>query len=128
MQVITTLNAQSPIGPYAQAIVANGFLFCSGHAGVDPHINQIVEGIEPQTRQVLHNLHAVLVAAGATLYHVVQVTVYLKQMDDFTSMNAIYARMFGDHKPARTTIAVSALAKPGALVVMDRIAVVPAVS
>lgn len=123
MQMIATDAAQQPIGPYAQAIKANGFIFCSGHAGVDPRSDAVLEGIGPQTRQVLLNLQTVLAAAGSTLAHVAQVTVYLKNMDDFAEMNALYAEMFAGHTPARTTVAVRDLAKPGALIVMDLVAI-----
>lgn len=124
LKIIHTDAGQQPIGPYAQAIQANGFIFCSGHAGVDPRTGAVVAGIEAQTRQVLANLRAVLSEAGSDLSQVVQVTVYLKQMADFATMNATYAATFGSHQPARTTVAVSELAKEGALVVMDLIAVV----
>jgi 2-iminobutanoate/2-iminopropanoate deaminase len=122
IQTISAPTAQQPFGPYAQAVQANGFIFCSGHAGVDPATDTVVEGLEAQTRQVLRNLATVLAAAGSDLAHVVQVTVYLRQMDDFARMNAAYEEMFGAHRPARTTVEVSNLAKPGALVVMDLIA------
>lgn len=125
LQTISTSAAQQPFGPYSQAIRANGFVFCSGHAGVDPATDTLVEGVEQQTRQVLRNLSEVLNAAGSDLSQVVQVCVYLKHMDDFTRMNAIYEETFGAHKPARTTVEVSNLAKPGALIVMDLIALAP---
>jgi 2-iminobutanoate/2-iminopropanoate deaminase len=125
IQTISTAAGQHPIGPYAQAIRANGFIFCSGHAGVDPKTDTLVEGLEGQTRQVLNNLQAVLAEAGSDLSQVVQVTVFLRHMDDYARMNAVYEERFGAHRPARTTVAVSELAKRGALVVMDLIAVAP---
>lgn len=122
-EAISTQGGQRPIGPYAQAIRANGFIFCSGHAGVDPVTDTVVEGFAQQTHQVLSNLRIVLEAAESDLAHVIQVTVYLKDMRDFAQMNAIYAETFGQHRPARTTVEVSNLAKPEALIVMDLIAI-----
>jgi len=124
LETITTPTGQRPFGPYAQAIRANGFIFCSGHSGVDPVTDTLVPGgITQQTRQVLANLRAVLLAAGSDLAHVVKVTVYLHDMADFAQMNEVYAEEFGSHQPARTAIEVAQLAKPGAVVVMDLIAV-----
>lgn len=125
LQIISTSAAQQPFGPYSQAIRANGFVFCSGHAGVDPATDTLIEGVEQQTRQVLHNLREVLNAADSDLSQVVQVCVYLKHMADFARINAIYEEIFGTHKPARTTVEVSNLAKPGALIVMNLIALAP---
>jgi 2-iminobutanoate/2-iminopropanoate deaminase len=122
IKTISTAAAMRPIGPYAQAVAANGFIFCSGIAGVDPATEALVEGIERQTRQLLENLRAILTEAGSDLSRVVQVSVYLSNMDDFAPMNAVYAEMFGAHRPARTCVEVSRLAKPGALVVMELIA------
>ncbi len=123
LKTITARGAPEPIGPYAHAIQANGFIFCSGVAGVDPTTRTLVDGLELQTRQILSNLQAILAEVSSDLAHVVQVSVYLKHMDDFERMNAIYAETFGAHRPARTCVEVSALAKRGALVVMDLIAV-----
>jgi reactive intermediate/imine deaminase len=122
IKTIHTAAAMRPIGPYAQAVAANGFIFCSGITGVDPATEALVDGIERQTRQLLDNLHAILTEAGSDLSRVVQVSVYLSNMDDFAPMNAMYAELFGAHRPARTCVEVSRLAKPGALVVMDLIA------
>jgi 2-iminobutanoate/2-iminopropanoate deaminase len=122
LKVITAPDAPQPIGPYAHAIQANGFIFCSGVAGVDPRTQALVGGLEQQTRQTLHNLQAILTEAASDLAHVVQVSVYLKDMGDFARMNAVYEEIFGAHQPARTCVEVSNLAKPGALIVMDLIA------
>lgn len=122
LKIITAPDAPQPIGPYAHATQANGFVFCSGVAGVDPTTQALVDGLERQTRQTLRNLQAILAEAGSNLARVVQVTVYLKDMGDFERMNAIYEELFGAHRPARTCVEVSNLAKPGALIVMDLIA------
>ncbi|MBA2682830.1 MAG: hypothetical protein H0U76_31105 [Ktedonobacteraceae bacterium] len=125
MERIYTATGQQPIGPYAQAIRANGFIFCAGHAGVDPQTGQVVDGITNQTRQVLHNLAVVLQEAGSDLTQVVQVSVFLRDMGEFSRMNAAYEEIFGAHQPARTTVEVSNLAKEGALIVVDLIALAP---
>jgi len=122
LKIITAPGAPQPIGPYAHAIQANGFVFCSGIAGVDPTNQALVDGLENQTRQILRNLQAILAEAGSDLAHAVQVSVYLKDMGDFARMNAVYEKLFGAHRPARTCVEVSNLAKPGALIVMDLIA------
>jgi 2-iminobutanoate/2-iminopropanoate deaminase len=122
IKTIFAPHAPQPIGPYAHAVEANGFIFCSGLAGVDPATNMLSEDFEQQTRQLLNNLHTILAEARSDFSHVVQVSVYLKHIDDFARMNAIYAETFGVHIPARTCVEVSNLAKPGALIVMDLIA------
>jgi 2-iminobutanoate/2-iminopropanoate deaminase len=119
---ITAADAPEPIGPYAQAVEANGFIFCSGIAGIEPKTGALVDGIENQTSQLLSNLRAILAEAGSGFSRVVQVSVYLKRMDDFARLNAIYEERLGEHRPARTCVEVSNLAKPGALVVMDLVA------
>ena len=122
IKIIATHAVPDPIGPYAQAVQANGFIFCSGIAGVDPATNTLSEDFEQQTRQLLSNLRALLAEAGSDFAQVVQVSVYLKHMDDFARLNALYAEAFGAHRPARTCVEVSNLAKHGALIVMDLIA------
>ena len=121
--IIFTDNAPAPIGPYSQAVEANGTLYCSGQIPVDPVTGKIPDGIEAQTRQVLSNLKAVIEAAGAELEDVVKTTVFLKDMNDFPAMNAVYAEAFGDESaPARSTVQVAALPKE-VLVEIDAIAV-----
>jgi 2-iminobutanoate/2-iminopropanoate deaminase len=122
LKIITAPDAPQPIGPYAHAIQANGFIFCSGVAGVDPTTQALAAGVEHQTRQTLRNLQAILTEAGSDLTQVAQVSVYLKDMGDFARMIAVYEELFGAHRPARTCVEVSNLAKPGALIVMDLIA------
>ena len=119
---ITTNNAPSAIGPYSQAIEANGFIFCSGQIGLDPKTGNLADNIEIQTRQVLNNLKSVLTAAGSDLNSVVKTTIYLKNISDFQAVNAIYTEYFSTHKPARATVGVSDLPK-GALIEIDTTAV-----
>ncbi|MBO0725427.1 MAG: RidA family protein [Blastocatellia bacterium] len=110
MESIQTDRAPQAIGPYSQAIKANGFIFASGQIPLDPATMQIVEGgVEEQTERVLDNLKAVLESAGSSLDRVVKTTVYLADMSEFAAMNEIYARYFGSTKPARATVQVARL-------------------
>jgi 2-iminobutanoate/2-iminopropanoate deaminase len=110
MESIQTDRAPQAIGPYSQAIKANGFIFASGQIPLDPATMRIVEGgVEEQTGRVLDNLKAVLEAAGSSLDRVVKTTVYLADMNEFAAMNEIYARYFGATKPARATVQVARL-------------------
>lgn len=110
MTYVKTPNAPAAIGPYSQAIATDGWVYCSGQIPVDPASGQLIEGdVTAQTHQVLKNLAAVLEAAGSGLDQVVKCTVFLKSMDDFAAMNAVYAEWFGDHRPARAAIQVAKL-------------------
>lgn len=121
---IQTDKAPKAIGPYAQAIKANGFIYTAGQIPIDPKTGNLVEGgITAQTRQVMENLKAVLVAAGSTLNQVVKATVYLRHMGEFAAMNDVYAEYLGKVKPARSTVAVAELPR-GALVEIDLVALV----
>jgi 2-iminobutanoate/2-iminopropanoate deaminase len=121
-QVIATDNAPKAIGPYSQAINANGLVFVSGQIAFDPATQQIIEGdVAAQTERVLQNLSAILAAAGSSLAQVVKTTVFLKYMDNFGAMNEVYARYFGDAPPARSTVAVAGLPRD-VLVEIDVIA------
>ncbi len=112
MQTIATPAAPAAIGPYAQAILANGFLFTAGQIALDPGSMQVVEGgVAEQTERVFRNLEAVLTEAGMGFRHVVKTTVFLRDMADFQAMNEVYARFMGDHRPARSTVAVAGLPK-----------------
>lgn len=123
MDVIATKQAPAAIGPYSQAMVAGGFVFTAGQIPLDPATMEIVgSDVAAQTDRVLRNVAAVLAAAGSSLARVVKTTVYLADMADFAAMNAVYARHFGDHKPARSTIQAGALPK-GARVEIDAVAV-----
>jgi 2-iminobutanoate/2-iminopropanoate deaminase len=114
--------APAAIGPYSQAVRAGELLFCSGQIALDPATMQMVgRTAAEQAEQVLKNLAAVLAAGGGSLAHVVRTTIYLVSMDDFASVNEVYGRHFGTHKPARATVAVKELPK-GGLVEIDCIA------
>jgi 2-iminobutanoate/2-iminopropanoate deaminase len=119
---ITTKDAPRPIGPYAQAVISGGFLFCSGQIAIDPKTGEVVEGdVTAQTERVLQNLMAVLKEAKMGPTNVVKTTVYLRDMADFPKMNEVYAKYLGQEPPARTTIAAAGLPK-GVAVEIDAIA------
>jgi 2-iminobutanoate/2-iminopropanoate deaminase len=107
---LLTTDAPAPVGPYSQAIRVDGFVFCSGQIGLDPQTGKIVEGgVAEQTRQVLANLTAVLAAAGLTMKAIVKTTIFLVDINDFATVNALYGECMGTPPPARSTIAVAAL-------------------
>jgi 2-iminobutanoate/2-iminopropanoate deaminase len=110
MQTLHHDEAPKAVGPYSQAIVAGGLVFCSGQTPLNP-TSMLIEAttIEAQTRQALANLNTVLSAAGLGLADIVKTTVFLKNFADFQRMNAVYAEVFGEHRPARTTVEVSRL-------------------
>lgn len=123
MKQIATTSAPGAIGPYSQAIEANGMVFASGQIPLDPTTGAFVEGgIEEQTRQCLTNASNILAAAGTDLAHVVKTTVYLADMADFAAMNSVYATFFNAPFPARSAVAVKDLPK-GALVEVEVLAV-----
>lgn len=108
--VVSTPAAPAAIGPYAQAVTSGGFVFCSGQIAIDPATGAVVEGdVVAQTRQVLLNLSAVLVAAGSDLSRVVKTTVFLADMNEFAAMNLVYAQYFSAPYPARSTVQVARL-------------------
>ena len=109
MHVIATSGAPQAIGPYAQAIVVDGWLFSSGQIPLTATGELLATDIEAQTEQVFDNLSAVLEAAGASLAQVVKCTVFVKDLNDFARLNAVYERRFGAHKPARSTVEVARL-------------------
>ena len=110
IDLLHTDNAPKAIGPYAQATKANGFLFTAGQIPLDPVTMDVVTGdVTAQTEQVLKNLSAVLSAAGCGWGDVVKTTCFLRTMDDFAAMNAVYARVLGSATPARSTVAVAGL-------------------
>jgi 2-iminobutanoate/2-iminopropanoate deaminase len=124
-RAVSTQGVPAAIGPYSQAIVHAGLVWCSGQVALDPRKGELVPGgIEEQTKQVLSNLENVLLAAGSSLERVLRTTVYLQRMDDFTTMNAAYGAFFPADKgapPARATVEVAKLPK-GALVEIDCVA------
>ena len=123
MHYVQTPDAPQAIGPYSQAAVVNGLVYTSGQIALTPEGEMLENDVVLQTKQVLKNLTAVLEAAGSSLDNVVKTTIFLDSMDDFVTVNEIYAEAFGEHKPARATVAVKTLPK-NALVEIDAIAVV----
>jgi len=112
MDIIATDKAPRAIGPYSQAILVGNVIYTAGQIALDPGTMQIVgRDVAEQTDRVLRNLAAVLEQAGSSLQHVVKTTVFLADMADFPAMNEVYARHFGDHRPARSTVAVRTLPK-----------------
>ena len=123
-EVISTNAGPKAIGPYSQAIKANGLVFLSGQISLDPDTQQLIAGdVAAQTERVLHNITGILTAAGSTLAQVVKTTVFLKSMNDFAAMNEVYGRHFTADPPARSTVEVARLPKD-VLVEIDVIALV----
>ena len=123
---VHTNKAPEAIGPYSQAVVANGFLFTAGQIALDPASGQIVEGdVVAQAEQVFTNLRAILDEAGATWADVAKATVFLMDMADFPRVNEVYGRVMGTSRPARSTVQVSGLPR-GVRVEIDLVAVLPA--
>lgn len=121
-EVIATKDGPLAIGPYSQAIKANGFVFVSGQVAIDPATQQVVSGdVSAQTERALKNLSGILAAAGSAMAKVVRSTVFLKSMDDFAAMNAVYGKYFISAAPARSTVEVARLPKD-VLVEIDVIA------
>jgi 2-iminobutanoate/2-iminopropanoate deaminase len=124
MNFVQTDAAPKAVGPYSQAVRANGFLFTAGQVGLDPATGKLVEGgVAAETRRVLANLAAVLQAGGSGLDRVVKTTVFLADLADFKTMNEVYAEMFGGHRPARSAVQVAALPL-GAQVEIEAVALV----
>ncbi len=122
---VETDAAPGALGPYSQAIVAGGFVFCSGTAGIDPATGDVADGIEAQTEQALLNISAVLEAAGASLSDLVKTTIFYADVDDFAKLNEVYARFMPDPPPARSAPANVRLPR-GLLVSIEAIALLPA--
>jgi 2-iminobutanoate/2-iminopropanoate deaminase len=122
---VSSDQAPAALGPYSQGIVAGGFVFCSGTAGIDPATGAVADGIEAQTEQALGNLAAVLAAAGASMADLVKVTIFYADVDDFAKLKEVYARHMPDPPPARSAPANVKLPR-GLLVSIDAIAVIPA--
>jgi len=123
MRTIATPDAPRAIGPYSQAMLTGGQVYTAGQIALDPVSMELVQGdVAEQTERVMQNLRAILEAAGSGMSSVIKTTVYLIDMGDFAAMNEVYARHFGDHRPARSTVAVAALPK-GARVEIDAIAI-----
>ncbi len=122
---VSTADAPAAIGPYSQAVVANGFVFCSGVPGIDPATGKLADGIERQTEQALRNLEAILTAAGASLATLVKTTIFYTNVEDFPVINEIYARHMPDPAPARSAPAGCVLPR-GILISIEAIALVEA--
>ncbi|HEX4962514.1 MAG TPA: RidA family protein [Thermoanaerobaculia bacterium] len=117
-----TDSAPQAIGPYSQSVEVDGWLYTSGQVGLDPTTGELVPGgFEPQAKQALKNLKAVLASANCGFHNVVKATVFITDLADFPKLNALYAEAMGDHRPARSTVQVAALPK-GALVEIDLVA------
>jgi 2-iminobutanoate/2-iminopropanoate deaminase len=123
-QSVHTDDAPAALGPYSQAIISGGFVFCSGTAGIDPVTGDIPEGIEAQTEQALRNLGAILTAAGASMGYLVKTTIFYADVADFAALNAVYARHMPDPPPARSAPANVTLPR-GLLVSIEAIAKIP---
>jgi 2-iminobutanoate/2-iminopropanoate deaminase len=120
-RAVSTDRAPEALGPYSQAIVAGGFVFCSGTAGIDPESGEVRDGIEAQTEQAMKNLTFILEAAGSSLNNVVKSTIFYTNVEDFATINAIYAKHMPDPPPARSAPANVILPR-GLLISIDVIA------
>jgi 2-iminobutanoate/2-iminopropanoate deaminase len=125
-KAVSTSKAPTAIGPYSQAIDADGMVFCSGQVGIDPVTKTLADGIEAQTEQALQNIAAVLEAAGLSMADVAKTTLWLTDPADFAAVNTVYARHFREPAPARSAPIVSAIPLPGARISIEAIAVRPA--
>jgi len=123
MKFVQTNKAPSAIGPYSQAVIANGMVYTSGQIALTPEGIMLENDVIIQTKQVLQNLKAVLEEAGSSMNQVIKTTIFIDSMDDFAIINEIYEEAFGSHKPARATVAVKTLPK-NALVEIDAVALV----
>jgi len=119
-------NLPAPVGPYSPGVAFDRLIFVSGQGATDPSTGALAgSDIEAQTEQCLHNVRAILEAAGSSLQHVLRCGVFLVDMGEFTKMNGVYSRMFGTHRPARTTVQVAGLPHDGLRVEIDAIAYKP---
>jgi len=125
VQPVTSSNLPSPVGPYSPGVIVGNLVFVSGQAGREPVTGRLAADVESQTEQVLRNISTILEAAGSGLQHVVRCGVFLVDMKEFPKMNEVYARAFGAHRPARTTVEVSGLPGDGLRVEIDAVAVIP---
>jgi 2-iminobutanoate/2-iminopropanoate deaminase len=122
---VRAANLPAPVGPYSPGVAYERLVFVSGQGGVDPKTGQIAADVETQTEQCLKNVRSILEAAGSGLHHVLRCGVFLIDMGEFKKMNGVYARMFGDHRPARTTVQVAGLPGDGLRVEIDAVAYIP---
>ena len=125
-KTVLDANLPKPVGPYSPGVIFERLIFVSGQGATDPATGQLVSAdVEAQTEQCLKNLQAILKAGGSDLEHVIRCGVFLIDMKEFQKMNGVYSRMFGEHRPARTTIQAAGLPGEGLLVEIDCIAYVP---
>ncbi len=111
-KIIATKNAPSAIGPYSQAVLANGTLYCSGQIAIDPNTGELVmQDITAETTQIMRNIEAVLTAADMSFNHVVKCSIFMSSMDHYQEVNEVYAKWFGENPPAREAVAVKTLPK-----------------
>ena len=122
---VRAVNLPAPVGPYSPGMGFERLVFVSGQGGTNPATGKIADTVEQQTEQCLKNVQTILEAAGSGLPHVLRCGVFLMDMGEFKAMNAVYARMFGEHRPARTTVQVAGLPGDGLLVEIDCIAYLP---
>ena len=125
VQPVTSRHLPTPVGPYSPGMIVGTLVFVSGQAGRDPATGAVAPDVAAQTEQVLKNIATILEAAGSSLQHVIRCGVFLVDMTAFPKMNEVYARAFGSHRPARTTVEVSGLPGDGLLVEVDAIAYIP---
>ena len=125
VQPVTSARLPTPVGPYSPGMIAGNLVFVSGQAGRDPSTGALPADVEAQTAQALRNVEAILQAAGSGLPHVLRCGVFLVDMKEFSKMNEVYARTFGAHRPARTTVEVSGLPGDGLRVEIDAVAYIP---
>jgi 2-iminobutanoate/2-iminopropanoate deaminase len=126
LQPVTSANLPSPVGPYSPGMIFGKLVFVSGQAGRDPATGRLAgDDVAAQTEQVLRNIAAILEAAGSGMAHVIRCGVFLVDMKEFPKMNEVYARAFGSHRPARTTVEVSGLPGDGLRVEIDAVAYIP---
>ena len=122
---VKAANLPAPVGPYSPGMAFDRLVFVSGQGGVDPLTGTLAADVEAQTEQCLKNVQTILAAAGSGLPHVLRCGVFLIDMGEFKKMNAVYAQMFGDHRPARTTVQVAGLPGDGLRVEIDAVAYIP---
>jgi len=122
---VRAANLPAPVGPYSPGMGFERLVFVSGQGGVDPKSGALAPDIEAQTEQCLRNVQTILEAAGSGLPHVLRCGVFLIDMREFAKMNGVYARVFGDHRPARTTVQVAGLPGEGLRIEIDAIAYMP---
>jgi 2-iminobutanoate/2-iminopropanoate deaminase len=125
VQPVTSASLPTPVGPYSPGMIVGNLVFVSGQAGRDPSTGSLAPDVETQTAQALRNVEAILQAAGSGLSHVLRCGVFLVDMKEFPKMNEVYARAFGTHRPARTTVEVSGLPGDGLRVEIDAVAYIP---